>query len=163
MNTIWQNLSATISACNHSESSAVALFQGFFSPFQKNSVWFSRKLSSIFAQNSVFWRKNSVDRIQKWKILPKTQFYCMKIQIIFTKCSQNSSPEKKKHTNPTKFSFFTQKAMALVENAVFCQRTQFFNQKIQFLAKKTQCTGVFEHFKTPDIWWKKTPEIKPRT
>ena len=46
---------------------------GFFNQM-KNSV-LPKKLSSIFAQNSVFWRKNSVTRSQNKHFLLKTQFF----------------------------------------------------------------------------------------
>ena len=84
----------------------------------------------------------------------------MKIQIIFTKCSQNSSPDKKKHTTPAKFSFFTQKTIILVENVVFCQRTQFFNQKTQFLAKKNSVHRSFWALKNSWNAVKKNPCFK---
>ena len=58
------------------------------------------------------------------------KFCSLKIQITFTKCSRNPSPDKNINVQKNPSVFFGLKATTLVEKAAFCKINQFLTQKI---------------------------------
>ena len=91
----------------------------FFHQIKKNSVCLPKKLSSIFAQNSVFWRKNSVTRSQNEPFLLKTQFFE----------EENSINCAKLRNFYLKRVFINHKTQNFGRNCIVLWKTQFISGK----------------------------------